>query len=461
MAPSLASKLYTLFSSTLVSIQAFFIWLFASTPNPILQITPYPFRPDLEGRVLDISLSSIEAQTLDISLQLDNLARSSSAPSRRRAASAPTTSTFVTIPLNQHNNAILPLCHSRRFSDTAETQLKTTSFPLANLAAPRSFVVPPPPQGKSTKSRISLRSIVRKNKENHTKQSSPALPVARKPLAFKPASRYLHLVANSPVVPTVSTSVATSGPSLGLGNYSYPRRRSIIGRADAEDKPETEDPSNAFDFAARVKSAFYGCRALDDDDCDAREFFKRDSSFGCQLHDQYGGEEQTQLDDLTVSTDSVYDASFNTSSIVDGSFAFSATSSDSSSSIVTSETSILALPVGKLAPLTPNTMILHHLQTSSDSSSELPYLSAGDRTSNGSMACELSMLPPSRPASSICLDTSHVFSDLLASLECKFPGTELSDLEGIGGKYRGAIDPFIVEDEDGWSEVVSLANSSL
>ncbi|KAJ7065473.1 hypothetical protein C8F01DRAFT_1366454 [Mycena amicta] len=490
MAATLVSKLLTLLKSTLVSIQAFLLWLFVCTPVAALHaVTPYPLRPDLEGKVLDITLDSVEAQDLEDSNVVPRVATQDSTrgPARRRASSAPIVRESVVavdpqdIPPSRDSKSILPLYHSRRPSD-AVLHLKAAPLSVVtNVAftspmwafAQRPSLVPPPPKSKS----VSFKTRNAKDKENLSKQSQ------RKPLPFKPASRYLDLVANSQVVSTSSTSVTASGPSLGLGNYSYPRRRSIVGRSGSIDAGElatksSEEEDDVVDFAARVRSVFYGCRALDGDDCDVREVFKRDSFFGCGVHGLEGEADIAELvnknsrcikprpppTSATLSYDDACDASFNTISVADGSFAFSTTSSDSSSSIDSPEPS-LSLPAGKLARLTPSSVLLHQLQTSS--SSELPYLSAGsagNRNSSASLACELSMSATTNASDA---SAAAVFSDLLASLERKFPGTEWTDIVRFEDlvKQIGMKDPREERDrdredtqEDEWSDVLSLAD---
>nr|GAT42711.1 predicted protein [Mycena chlorophos] len=451
--PTLASKLYTLLKTTLVSIQTFLLWLFVRTPTAALHaITPYPLRPDLEGRVLDISLSSIEAQDLDDSRVVPRMVMTSGAvgtapvvdimpePTRRRAFSAPGLREAETIapsqdvaptpPAQQNRNSLLPLYHNHR--NTIGVFLKpaplssVTNVVAASCSGPptatsmRTFVhtqsslKSPPPKRKSHASSKS-------NEENISTKAiapqSPARSVRRKPLPFKAASRYIDHISNN-----ASTAVAASGPSLGLGKYSFPRRRSIVGRGGGDKEAKPKEP--AFDFAARVRSAFYGCRAFDDDECDVRELFKRESVVG-------NGHVHCEND-----SDSSDNISFYTSSVADGSFAFStASDSDSSSSVDSPDPTALALPVGTLARLTANSMILHHLQTSESAScSELPYLaSPADRhISSCSMACEVSMMSAADAStittSDVDASATLVFNDLLASLERKFPGTEWGDI---------------------------------
>ncbi|KAF7296441.1 hypothetical protein HMN09_01114500 [Mycena chlorophos] len=454
--PTLASKLYTLLKTTLVSIQTFLLWLFVRTPAAALHaITPYPLRPDLEGRVLDISLSSIEAQDLDDSRVVPRMVMTSSAvgaapvvdimpePTRRRAFSAPVVreaeiislpseDVAQTPPAQQNRNSLLPLYHNHR--DIIGVSLKPAPLSLVTNVVAASCSGPPTAtsmrtlvhtqsSSKSPPPKRKTHASSKSNEENISTKAiapqSPARSVRRKPLPFKAASRYMDHISNN-----ASTAIDASGPSLGLGKYSFPRRRSIVGRSGADKQAKPKEP--AFDFAARVRSAFYGCRAFDDDECDVRELFKRESVVG-------NGHVHREID-----SDCSDNISFYTSSVADGSFAFSTASDSDSSSSVDSpdpDPAALALPIGTPSRLTANSMILHRLQTSESAScSELPYLaSPADRhISSCSMACEVSMMSAADvttiTTSDVDASATLVFNDLLASLERKFPGTEWGDI---------------------------------
>ncbi|KAF7317598.1 hypothetical protein MKEN_00846900 [Mycena kentingensis (nom. inval.)] len=470
-APTLASKLHTLLKDTFVSISTFLLWIFALIRKPTvaamhaMTITPYPFRPDLEGRVLDISLDSIEAQEV--------VPRAGGAQGRRRAVSAPSvrdsaaskdlppappSSPATSLRKASNGSAILPLYHSRRLSGSVHLHSPLAAAPMSvvtNVVWASAMNASPPPFKKPT----CPPHLPAFDKEN-IRVSRP-LSVARKPVPFKPASRYLQLA-----------SASASGPSIWAGNPSYPRRRSIVGRVPKlasvevkeEDEKKKEDEEDMLDFAARVRSAFYGCRAIDDD-CDVRDLFKRDSMYGCEHEHAHEYDASTSSDittDLGDSSSCDADASFYTSSIADGSFTFSA-ASDSSRSLTTPETSPQML-TGKLAPLTPTSVILHRLQTST-TFSELAYLTDdddgdqdGNRKSSASLVCEASMTQAVPDSIDDSTRASAVFSDLLASMERKFPGTEWKDIVSFEEVVRRVR---VSKPESEWSDVLSLAEYSV
>ncbi|KAJ7230334.1 hypothetical protein GGX14DRAFT_410485, partial [Mycena pura] len=464
MSTSMLSKISTLLTTTLISIQSFLLWLFTFEPSPALpvhasSVTPYPLSLDSEGRVIDISYHSTCVEDGAGVKRIDPVGL----PVAPDSVANPPVASKIPIEYEKHRSrSVQPLSIVTNFARVPSPGLprkhKQTDVPSQCLGDAE-------------------------NKRNPARVA-PLKP--RTPL--RKMSRYLNLTGTSPskAVATAKTStcVANASPSL-TNSYPVPRRRSVVGRVPCAGTPRTDDDKPTplelesglacadarddavVDFAARVRSVFYKCRVVEqdlDDDCEseiARDVFSRDSvwnsgwpifPFGT-ASDAASVDENARCDkgafvdfmdadgpvprSLSVSSGltcfAPSEARAPSKASSDSSTPFQCSSSPElrSVSFTTSDSDSGQVPSDVFATVYSSSRT-RPLRCSS--SSELPYVCDRDRdtdtNTNMFSSCTASFSSPSwRTVSSS--SSGGAFNDLLASLERKFPVKEWSELVGF------------------------------
>ncbi|KAJ7088826.1 hypothetical protein B0H15DRAFT_930882 [Mycena belliarum] len=269
---SILSQISTFFTTTLFWMYAFLLRPFTRRPSHHdSSVTPYPFAPDLETRVIDITCDSgggvKTGKDLEQGLSVDTTGLFTLGVHTKTAAS-------------NHNHpqpaTLGPYALSRRSSLSAQGAKGKMTFTAA-LSTVTNYARTSAAPHKCTPTKSD-------------RENAQAPPRKITPLRQMP--RYLNLTGTSPTKsggslkppPGCGGSKSRRSTLAGPVERTAPRPRKSVSFATAESSPcispakpeqRRKTPGASIDFAARVRSAFYKRDDMFDDD--VRHLFNRDS----------------------------------------------------------------------------------------------------------------------------------------------------------------------------------------